>query len=137
MPPVSKAKSLPFLELYDKFIANSKSGRRLQPNGKMLSAGTISNYTYTANLLKQFSEQKQFPLRIRPLKYLQKRQLVTEKNYWKKFYKKFTDFLYSDCGHYDNYVGQTTKNIRVFFNYLNKELLLGVGEFHKAFYTRK
>ncbi len=137
MPPSSKAKELSFFDLYDKFIADSKSGRRLQPNGKNISTGTISNYIYTANLLKQFSEQKEFALRIRPLKYLQKRELITEKNYWKKFYKKFTDFLYTDCGHYDNYVGQTTKNIRVFFNYLNKELMLGVGEFHKSFYTRK
>lgn len=137
MPTVSKAKIFPLLDLFDKFINDSKSGRRLQPNGKMISAGTISNYTYTVNLLRQFSEQKQFPLRIRPLRYLQKRELITEKNYWKKFYKKFTDYLYTDCGHFDNYVGQTTKNIRVFFNYLNKELLLGVGEFHKSFYTRK
>lgn len=137
MRPIPKSKELSFFDLYDKFIADSKSGRRLQPNGKAISAGTISNYTYTATLLKKFSEEKQFPLRIRPLKQLQKRELITEKNYWKKFYKKFTDYLYADCGHFDNYVGQTTKNIRVFFNYLNKEMLLGVGEFHKSFYTRK
>ncbi|MBS1563617.1 MAG: hypothetical protein JST39_04475, partial [Bacteroidetes bacterium] len=123
--------------MYHRFVADSKSGRRLQPNGKTISAGTIDNYVYTQNLLRRFSEQKQFQLRIRPLRYLQKRELLTEKNYWKKFYKKFTDYLYVDCGHFDNYVGQTMKNIRVFFNYLNRELLLGVGDFHKSFYTRK
>jgi integrase len=34
-------------------------------------------------------------------------------------------------------VGQNIKNIRVFFIYLNKELALGLGEFHKMFYVRK
>jgi site-specific recombinase XerD len=63
--------------------------------------------------------------------------METEKTYWKKFYLKFSVFLYHDQGYYDNYAGQVFKNIKVFFNYLNKELLLGVGDFHKGFYVRK
>lgn len=137
MATALKAKEFPFFELYDKFIYDSKTGRRLQPNGKIISSGTIDNYRYTGKLLHEFCREKQFQLRIRPVKYLNKRDLMTEKNYWRKFYKKFTDYLYIDCGHFDNYVGQNTKNIRVFFNYLNKDLMLGIGEFHKSFYTRK
>jgi len=137
MPATSRLKELSFFELYDKFIYDSKTGRRLQPNGKIISAGTLDNYKYTAKLIKKFCMEKHFQLRIRPIKYLNKKELITEKNYWKKFYKKFTDYLYVGCGHFDNYVGQNTKNIRAFFNYLNKDLMLGVGEFHKFFYTRK
>jgi integrase len=68
---------------------------------------------------------------------LNRRQAETERNYWKKFYTRFCDYLYSDCGHYDNYVGSVVKNIKVFFNYLNKELVLGVGDFQRLFYVRK
>jgi integrase len=34
-------------------------------------------------------------------------------------------------------VGQTVKNLRVFFNYLNKDLSMSFGDFHKQFYVRK
>lgn len=132
----TKSKDLPFFELFDKFINNSKTGRRLQPDGKKISKGTIENYTYTRRLLKQFSQLKHFELRFRSAKYLNRKQLVVEKNYWAKFYKKFTDYLYTDCDHFDNYVGQNIKNIKALFNYLNNGLLLGIGEFHKSFYVR-
>ena len=137
MPGKSIKKELPFLDLYERFINDSKKGKRLQPNGKKIGTGTIDNYVYTLNLLQSFSREKRFFLRFRPVHYLNKRETGVEKNYWKKFYKRFTDYLYQDCGHFDNYVGQTIKNIRVFFNYLNKDLALGVGDFHKTFYVRK
>ena len=137
MALTSRKKEFNFFELYEHFITDSKKGKRLQPNGKKLSAGTIANYGFTLQLLKKFSEEKKIQLRIRPGKSLQSRELVTEKNYWKKFYKRFTDYLYQDCGHFDNYVGQNIKNIRVFFNYLNKEKSLGLPDFHKLLYVRK
>ena len=137
MKSAATTKTFPFFELYNKFVQANKTGRRLQANGKKISAGTLGNYSYTQNLLQKFCIAKNFELRIRPVKYLNKRELTTEKNYWKKFYKKFTDYLYTDCGHFDNYVGQNIKNIRVFFNYLQKDLLLPVGDFHKSFYVRK
>jgi len=137
MKPKSVRKELFFFALFDRFIKDSDKGKRLQPNGKRISIGTVANYDYTRKLLQAFSRQKNFELRIRPARYLNRRELETEKNYWKKFYKRFTDYLYNDCGHYDNYAGATIKNIKVFFNYLNKELALGVGDFHKLFYVRK
>jgi len=137
MSRLTKTKVLDFFGLYDRFVSDSRSGRRLQPNGRRISTGTIDNYRYTGRLLKKFCEEKQFVLRIRLLRSLSKREIIAEKNFWRKFYKKFTDYLYIDCGHFDNYAGQNMKNIRVFFNYLNKDLLLGVGDFHKLFYTRK
>ncbi|WP_162944913.1 tyrosine-type recombinase/integrase [Flavisolibacter nicotianae] len=63
--------------------------------------------------------------------------MEVEKNYWKKFYRSYTDFLYNEKDFFDNYVGSTIKNIKTFFNYLNRDLNLGVGMFHKQFYVRK
>jgi integrase len=137
MPAPTTRKPLDFFKLYDKFIHDSRKGKRLQPNGKRISPGTVDNYYYTGLLLKRFCTEKQFELRIQPARRLSMRQAEVEKNYWKKFYKRFTDFLYDDCGYFDNYAGVTVKNIRTFFNYLNKELNIGVGEFHKQFYVRK
>jgi integrase len=128
---------LDFFSLYEKFINDSKKGKRLQPNGKRISVGTANNYYYTYLLLKRFCEEKHFDLRIRPARRLNKRELITEKNYWKKFYKRFTDYLYDELGYFDNYIGVTIKNIKTFFNYLNKELAMGAGDFHKQFYVRK
>lgn len=126
-----------FFPLFEKFISDSKKGRRLQPNGKKISEGTVKNYNCTFRLLQKFSEDKNFCLRIREERRLNNRETQTEQNYWKKFYKKFTDYLYNDLGYFDNYVGNNIKNIKAFFNYLNKETTIKVGNFHKLFYVRK
>ena len=134
---ISPNKELPFFTYFEKFLVDSKRGKRLQPNGKKISPGTLANYDFTRRLLGEFCEKKKFELRIRPARKLSGRKLESEKNYWKKFYKKFSDWLYDEQGYYDNYVGLNMKNIRVFFNYLNKDLALGIGDFHKNFYVRK
>jgi site-specific recombinase XerD len=109
----------------------------LQPNGKRISSGTIANYSFTLKLIRKFCLEKGFTLRIKSARWLNSQELKSERNYWRKFYQKFTTYLYGECGYFDNYVGQTIKNIRVFFNYLNKDRILGVGDFHKQFYVRK
>lgn len=134
-PNSSKEKS--FFGLYDRFVADSRRGRRLQPNGKKFSAGTIDNYVYTRQLLGQFCKDTDVELRIRPLRLLNQREREVEKNYWKKFYRRFTDYCFQQCGYFDNYVGQSVKNLKVFFNYLNKDLAMGVGDFHRSFYVYK
>lgn len=128
---------LSFFTLYKKFIRDSAAGRRLQPNGKKVTKGTVENYRYTLLLLQRFCAAKSFDLRIHSLRRQGARELAAEKKYWKKFYQQFTAWLYDECGYYDNYAGANLKNIRSFFNYLNKELSLGVGDFHKLFYVRK
>ena len=137
MTTYTKKKVYPFFDLYDKFVRDNETGRPLQANGKKVSVGTIQNYRYTKLLLQKFSDAKKFELRIRSTKNLTQRDMQVEKNYWAKFYKKFTDYLYNDCGHYDNYAGANIKHIRTFFGYLNKNLLLQTGEFHKLFFVRK
>jgi integrase len=133
----AKTTSISFFKLYEKFIRDSWTGRRLQPNGKRISAGTVDNYRYTLLLLQRFCTARSFELRIRPVRKLPAREIIAERNFWKKFYQQFTAYLYDDCSYYDNYVGANLKNIRSFFNYLNKELSMGVGDFHKLFYVRK
>ncbi len=137
MPVKNNKKELELLPLFERFIKDCKTGRRLQANGRALTGGCIQNYTYCLKLLLKFATEKQFALRIRPVHQLNKRELITEKNYWNRFYKKFTDYLYLDCRHYDNYVGANIKILRVFFNYLQKELLTDTGSFYKKFYVTK
>jgi hypothetical protein len=59
-------KTLPFFELFLRFVHDSERGKRLQPNGTLISKGTIRNYRNTFRLLKEFSWSKQFELRIKP-----------------------------------------------------------------------
>jgi len=123
------------LRLLERFINDCKHGRRLQKNGKKLSKGTIENYTYLQNHLIEFSKKK-FNLRFRDVNKLNKREMIRERNYWKKFYKVFTDFQYHELNLYDNYVGGCIKLLRSFFNYLNIEKGMSIGTFHKNFYVR-
>lgn len=132
-----KNRPLSFLHLFEKFIKDSRKGKRLQPNGKKISKGTICNYFNTLRLVKCFCIKKGFYLRIRPIPLLSDKEVSEEKDYWNKFYKKFSDHLYDDCGYYDNYVGLIFKNIKAFFNYLIKNLGMVVGNFHKSFYAHK
>ena len=115
----SAKKAYPFFELFEKFIKESKTGRRLQPNGKRITVGTINNYLCVQKLLRKFCQEKGFELRVRSVKHLTQREMTVEKNYWMKFYKKFTDYLYNNCGYFDNYAGQNIKILRTFFGYLH------------------
>jgi integrase len=137
MATVIDKKGLSFLNLYARFVNDSISGKRLQANGKKIGKGTIISYQCTLSLLQKFSTAKNFELRVKPVKYLTQRQMDTEKNYWNKFYRQFTDYLYAECNHFDNYVGLNIKNIRTFFGYLNKGLLINTGAFYKQLYVRK
>jgi site-specific recombinase XerD len=135
MKQQSTNKSLDFFLLFERFIRDSQKGRRRQPNGKRLSPGTIVNYATTLRLLKAFSLAKSFPLRIRIAAYLNRRELQVEKNYWKKFYRKLTDYLYQERGCFDNYVGFHIRIIKTFFNYLNKDLSIDLGDIQRLFYV--
>jgi len=135
--PKTKKRAYDFFPLYEKFVRDSQSGKRLQPNGKRYSSGTVKNYSSTQKVLQGFCQAKSFVLRIFPEQALTKREAEREKNYWKKFHRRFTDYLYNDLGHFDNYVGATLKNVKTFFGYLQREVGLVVGPYYKSFYVRK
>lgn len=128
-------KTMQLIPLFKKFIKDTESGKRLKRNGELIRCETIKNYKFVLRNLITFKEKSDFQLRICDASKLTKREILTEKNYWKKFYKKFTDFLYKK-GCYDNYVGTNVKIIRTFFNYLKTGLDYNTGDFHKLFYVR-
>lgn len=128
-------KEYDLIKLYDKFIKQSKQGVRRQKNGKRVRSSTLDSYENLRKVLISFSIEKNVPLRIYSLKSFKTREIKSEKKYWKKFYDNFTDYMYDDCGYFDNYVGSLIKLFRTFFNYLNNECDLNVGNFHKDFYA--
>lgn len=129
-------KLTPFISLFKQFIKDTETGKRLKKNGERIKPQSIQNYYYVLQNIIQFSEDTKFELRICDVSRLSKREMLSEKNYWKKFYQKFTDFLYKK-GCYDNYVGTNIKVIRVFFNYLKNDKDINTGDFQRLFYVRK
>ncbi|GAB2808411.1 site-specific integrase [Ferruginibacter profundus] len=130
-------KQHPFLPLFQKFIGDSSSGKRLNKNGTRIKPQSVNNYRYACKLVEEFAAVKKFNLVIYEVKGNNKREHATLKSYWKKFYKQFTAFLHTDKGCFDNYTGQTIKQVRTFFNWLNNELGIATGPFHKSFYVPK
>lgn len=123
-----------FIRYYERFLSAMRSGKRVQKNGKRLSRLSISNYQWVMNLLKKFSHETGFHLRLASINRMSKREYKAEQNYWKRFYTEFSGFMYRDGNHVDNYIGNCFKLIRAFFNYLNHAFNLNIGNFHKDFY---
>lgn len=86
-------------------------------------------------LLIKYTLKTEYRLRIVTVRKLSRTGILREKKYWGKFYLDFTNYLYHDCNMYDNYVSGVIKIIRAFFNFLNEELALEVGDFHYRFYV--
>lgn len=129
-------KTLELLPLFNTFIKESENGKRLKKNGERITKSSVEAYGYVFQNLVRFSQETGFELRVCSILKMNTRELKSEKNYWKKFYKNFTDYMYKK-GCYDNYVGSNIKIIRAFFNYLKEEKDIYLGDFHKKFYVRK
>ena len=125
-----------FFDLLDKMISQMSAGKKLLPNGKQYSSGTIDNYRHLRRLLFRFSSEKKFELKIVDARRLTMRELKVQRNYWKKFYLHFTSFLYNDLNCFDNFVGSTVKLLRAFFGHLRRDLMIDTGLFYKDFYVR-
>jgi integrase len=124
-----------FHDLFVRFIKESSKGKRTQKNGKRIKPSTLDNYINTAKLLKDFELETKFEIRLYLAGHLKTKEQDQAKKYYRKFFNEFTDYLYFKKDFYDNYVGLIVKSLRTFFNYLNTELSLNVGEFHKKFYV--
>lgn len=129
-------KTQELIPLFKQFIKDSETGKRLKKNGERIKPSSIDSYRFVLLNLVQFTTENNFELRVGSILKMNTRELQSEKNYWKKFYKNFTDFMYKK-GCYDNYVGSNIKIIRTFFNYLKEEKDIFTGDFHKNFYIRK
>ncbi len=128
---------LDFLVEFSKFIIASHKGKRTKQNGEKILKASIRKLEITYQILQKFSEKGLFPLKIKILKNNNKREIESQKVYWKKFYKKFCEYLYSDRDCYDNYAGSVIKDVRTFFNYLANEKNMQIGNYHKNFYIYK
>ena len=121
--------------LFQQFIKDSYSGRRVKPDGSRIKKQTIENYTYVLRYLKEFETLHGDPVRFKILKGQNKRLFQSERIYWRKFYDRFTHFLYHKKNCFDNYVGTVIKTIRIFFNWLTREKGFKTGDFYKSFYV--
>jgi len=130
---IKDSRQLLLLPQFQKFITASATGRRLMPSGKKVSPGTIQQYQCTNLLLEEFEQQQEYPLRIIILHRSSIRVIQKEKNYWIKFFRKFSEFLYNQKGYFDSYTSSVFKTIKAFFHYLAVEKALPIGEFHKRF----
>ncbi len=126
-------KQLLLLPEFQKFITASFTGRRLMPSGKKIRNGTLQQYKYAYLLVEQFEARQKETLRIQLLKHNSLRFIQKEKNYWERFYRHFSSFLYKDKGYLDRYVNGVFKIIKALFNYIATEKMLPIGEFHKKF----
>jgi len=124
-----------FFELYDRFIKESTKGRRLKKDGSRIRMATIQNYVYTQKLIFDFIEKTNFELKMPIVSNLSNKEKELAKKYYRDFFKRFCDYLYFDKDFYDNYVGLIIKGLKTFYNYLNAELNISVGEYHKSFYV--
>ena len=87
------APQIALLPYFKMFIQASASGRRQIPAGKRITPGTIVNYQYACRLLQEFETKKAIVLRIQLLHRASLRTLQKEKNYWSRFFVKFSAFF--------------------------------------------
>ena len=123
-----------FFALLVQFIIDCQSGKRLLKNGGRMKPGTIKNYKSLNSLLKDFSTKNHLSLQIENLNNCTSRQFQIERNYWKKIYRRLTNYMYKTKNNHDNYVGTNFKLIRSFFNYLNVEKGIDTKQIQKLFY---
>ena len=90
----NKPQQVLLIPAFKKFITASFTGRRLMPSGKRLRIGTVKQYQIVLKLITEFETEQTAPLRILLLYRSSLRELKHEKNYWERFVKKFSYFLY-------------------------------------------
>lgn len=120
------------VNLFNKFIIDCKTGRRLTPTGKRISKGAIVQYEIVGNLLVEFDKSLNSPIVIKNIKSNSQRFILSEKNYWKRFFRNFSAWLYQKK-YNDNYVGSIAKTLKTFFNYQIKDKCLSIGKYHLQF----
>lgn len=125
-----------FFDLFEQFIMDSKKGFRIKPDGRLIRASTIKNYSITYKALKDFTEKTGFTIRLYIASNLTKNETIEAQRYNQQLYYQFSEFLYKK-GFYDNFVGHIIKVLKVFYNYLINEKHLNLGSFHKKFYVFK
>lgn len=126
-----------FFKLFREFIRSTERGIRTKRNGDNIKPSTIDGYQHCYRLLNDFCNSKNWQLKLHLVSKLNRMELRSAQAYWRNFYKQFTDYLYFDLNHFDNYVGHIIKCLRVFYNYLNDIVMINIGRFHLQFHVPK
>lgn len=129
--------SVEFIGLLREFIQANIKRNRIQKNGRSISMQTLKNYNALHRLLTGFLIDKDFKLEITAISGKNYRQFLKQKKHWQQFYLKFTDYMYDDCGHFDNYVGSIVKLLKSFCQWVVTEKGINIGTFYKSFYAPK
>jgi len=123
------------IQQFEQFIAVSTSGRRRTPSGTRISPNVVVGYHCVLKLLYEYESKSGKRLRIELLHRSSLRIIQKERNYWSRFYRCFSAFLYGQKGYFDTYTGAVFKILKTFFNWLQKEKGYSVGNFHLSFHT--
>ncbi len=122
--------------LFEKFIKETRRGKRRKPNGERMKIGTVKNYEEVLKKLKAFEAYKGVPIRIKVNIKNNRREILQERDYWKRFYNDYSDYLFKHrC--FDNYVGNNFRILKCFFRYLKNEQYLRIYDYYENFYVRR
>jgi integrase len=118
-------------------MRDSRNGYRVQMNGRRISENTLENYKAAYRYLQKLEANASESLSISSKLHMNRREVISEKKYWNRFYKSLKDVMYLKNACSDNYVGMVIKIFRTFFRYLENNLNLTSGGFYKTFYPPK
>ena len=121
------------IPLFEKFIQESKNGKRIQKNGKRLSESSITSYKNTLKYIVKINQKYQSPISISCSFKKNRQEIIKESKYWANFFIQFKKEMYLN-GCSDNYVGLNIKNLKTFFKYLEFEKYFPASDFYKKFY---
>ena len=130
-------KELLFVPLFETFIKETANGKRRKLNGERIKPQTVVNYSSVLKLLIEYETHCGKPVRLKINIRNNMRVLLQERNYWKAFYRNFSDFIFNEKGYYDNFNGFVFKTIKSVFWYLKNEKCIALQEFYEHFYVRQ
>lgn len=122
---------------YEKFISDSKTGKRLRKDGVRISSGTLRNYVGILELFKRFQIHLSYELQIPIFKGYNIKEFKRVQKYWSKFHNDLLKYLHDIRKVYDNYVGLVIKTLKTFLSWLSDVHGIALGGFYKNMFVRK
>ena len=121
------------LPLFKQFIKDTSKGKRTKPNGERIKPQTVETYEVVYRHLVQVCQKRNYLLRVCEYQRLTKRERLSERIYWKKFERMFSDYLLNERKAHDNYTGHNYRTLKTFFHYLNNDKFLETGPYFRQF----
>jgi len=131
------ATQLPFVQAFEQFIHESASGLRRKPDGTKLLSGSVQNYRATLEKIKAFQIECGTDLLLHDHHRLSLKQVERENARWKRFIRRFSEFLRRHNVRSDNYLGFHFKHLKTFLRYLEVAHGWELGNIPRLFFVRK